>query len=157
MIPTLSGRWQTRIFLLVVLGIPVTLLYTAWQIRYHEGSEGLEFGVALRTPLVILGYVLVLGLFWDVFYLGIQRTRWDRDWPFAFQFLAGIWEGLVLRLILFQERIDLPFLPEPAELDRELFLIHYAAVFLVTFLAVFGPLKIFFPTWRYHGGQFVGR
>lgn len=48
MTPTLYGRWQTRFLLLSTVGLATSILF------------GLAFA-DMRTPLALLGYVLVLG------------------------------------------------------------------------------------------------
>lgn len=129
MIPTLLGRWQTRFFLIFWIGGIVTLPFA------------LFLGVA---PFGNLALVFGLGVLWDILYILIQKLRWDRDWPFAFQFGSGITEGIFL------------FATGILPLTGSNFL-HYSTVFFATFFAVFGPLKTLYPAWRYRGGQFLGR
>lgn len=155
MIPTLFGRWQTRIYLTLFVGLWVTALVTYLLWQFYPDFSGAEytFWRLARTTFTILAMVLVIGLVWDLIYMLIQKPRWDRDWPFAFQFLSGIWEGVIIYLII--RFIALPFLPDVPPLDA--FSIHYLSVFLISFAVLFGPLKTAFPVWRYHGGQFIGR
>ena len=137
MTPTLFGRWQTRTFLLLTFG----LLFT------------LPFVIFFRfTPLVILAMVLFFGYFWDLLYMVIQGGRWDRDWPPAYQFFAGVWEGIVVFLItLLLRRFVAVF-----DVSLPIFLLHYGSVWVVTFLMSQSLMRILFPDWRYHGGQIVG-
>ena len=136
MTPTLFGRWQTRTLLLLTIGLVLTLPFI-----YLYGL----------TPLLILGMVLFFGYFWDILYQVLQSWRWDRDWPPAFQFLAGIWEAIFVFaassvLGRFVEVFAVPFL---------VFLIHYGIVWWATFLASQSLMRIIFPNWRYRGGQWL--
>ncbi|MBD0300792.1 MAG: hypothetical protein ICV85_01050, partial [Tolypothrix sp. T3-bin4] len=82
MTPTLFGRWQTRLLLLATVGIFVSLPFAMGLIGSNANS----------VYFWILGYVAIFGLGWDMLYNYLQQYRWDRDWPAAFQLLAGIWE-----------------------------------------------------------------
>jgi hypothetical protein len=136
--PTLIGRWQTRIALLGTLGVLVSTLFA------------LAYGTALF--FLVLAYVAAFGLVWDVLYIALQRLRWDRDWPAAFQVLNGLVEGaLVYGLIA---TVGLPGIA-PGAVPLPLFVAHYGTVWLVTFLWAQGPMRALFPFWRFHGGRIV--
>jgi hypothetical protein len=141
MTPTLLGRWQTRLLLLGTGGLIVTLIV---------GSIAGD----VRTPLASLGYVVVLGLGWDCVYHYLQSWRWDRDWPPAFQVVAGVWEGgFVWGLIQISRSLvgDLPGVAP--SLTALQFSAHYVVVWCIMFLGTQGLLRIIFPRWRYRGGQ----
>jgi hypothetical protein len=131
MTPTLLGRWQTRFLLLATVGLFWTLPF--WFF----------FG---RTPPLNLALVLVLGFCWDILYTFLQKLRWDRDWPPAYQLVAGIFEGLVVFVLDLILRL---------EVSPSVFLAHYGLVWLATFLMSQGPLRFIFPRWRYRGGQWL--
>lgn len=142
---TLLGRWQTRFFLLAVLGLPVTLFFSA---LYGDW----------RTPPALLGYVLLLGFGWDVVYYFLQCLRWDHDWPPAFAFVAGGVEGATLWGLMqadfWGRPLGLDGLPGvAAEVALWQFAAHYGTVWLLTFVASLGLVQIFFPRWRFRGGQ----
>lgn len=147
MIPTFWGRVQTRLFLFFLVGVPITILVSLWVVLFFEDSIS-----AFLTPYLILWTSLVVGIVLDVFYILIQKLRWDRDWPFAFQFLAGILEGWILFGLL---RLGLIFVA-PSDLPWGIFWTHYSLVFWGSFLIVYGPIKTFSPILRYHGGKFFG-
>ena len=86
MTPTLSGRWQIRLFLLSTVGLAISSL-VALIIRSF-------------LPLLALFYVLVVGCLLDMLYQYIQSFRWDRDWPTIFQVGAGVLEGLLVWFLL---------------------------------------------------------
>jgi hypothetical protein len=149
MTPTLYGRWQTRFLLLSTIGLVDTLLIG----RFVTQPD-------YTTPLALLGYVLVFGLGWDWLYMDLQSFRWDHDWPPVFQLAAGLWEGVFVwgcvQLILVWQPFGLSQLPGvvPA-LSFSIFLTHYASVWITTFLASQGILRIVFPRWRFHGGEWL--
>lgn len=136
MTPTLVGRWQTRLAMLSTLGLLVTLIFAIV-------FDSLTF-------FAVLFWVFTLGLLWDVVFILLQSMRWDRDWPAIFQIGAGVLEGAVLYgLISFW---GLPGI-ERGSIPPSIFSAHYGLVWLVTFAWVQGPMRAFFPFWRFHGGR----
>jgi hypothetical protein len=140
MTPTLYGRWQTRLFLLTVIGIPLTAVFALFY-----GSP---------TPFALLAYVLLLGFGWDVLYDRLQTYRWNRDWPPLFVLLGGLWEGFFLWVIISLSAfmgVRLPGISVGLMFGR--FAAHYLTVFLITWAALYSLLPILFPRWRFRGGQ----
>ncbi|GAB4580135.1 MAG: hypothetical protein Fur0022_28740 [Anaerolineales bacterium] len=136
MTPTLYGRWQTRLFLSVTIGGLVTVI----------------FGLALNdlvSAFALLGYITALGLIWDVGYIRLQRLRWDHDWP-PFLYLAGaIWElGFLIGL---HQLADLPGIASTFGLVKLIF--QFTLIAFLSFLGMFGPMRVLFPRWRFRGGQ----
>lgn len=132
--PTLMGRWQTRLATFLTLGLLVSLLFVPF------------LGIG---ALVVILYLVVLGLLWDVLWIALQRFRWDRDWPTVFQWGAAIVEGLFFFVLA--GLVRLPGLNgQPPGLA---FAIQYLLVFLVIFCWLQGPMRALFPFWRYHGGR----
>lgn len=146
MTPTLLGRWQTRLLLLGTVGLLITAAFAA---LYGD----------FVGPFALLGYVLLIGLGWDVLYDFLQTLRWERDWPPLFFFLGGLLEAIVLwRLVkatAVWQLLGWAGLPgvDPA-LTLGQFAAHYGTVWLVTFGLMLGPLKVVFIEWRFRGGQF---
>lgn len=140
MTPTLLGRWQTRWFLTAIVGLPITLTFalgllgtgTSWHFIY------------------ILGYMALFGTGWDLVYQYLQSFRWDHDWPGILQLLAGIWEGLVLGVMIMT--IGLPGIPQPLVLSHAV--LHYSLVWLGIYTASQTLMRVLFPHWRFQGGQF---
>lgn len=158
MIPTLFGRLQTRLFLFVIIGIPVTLAFAfilaGWKWDYD-----------IAMPFVLfLVTITALGLLLDPIYIFIQTTRWDRDWPFAYQFFFSWVEfgvvfalaraGLVPWLPVAIEGQTPPLVDFSSAVAIGLASLHFACVFIPSFLALLGPLQAFFIRWRFKGGQF---
>jgi len=146
MTPTLLGRFQTRLCLLGTVGVVITFLF---GLLFHD----------LKTPFVLLGYVLLLGFLWDVAYNFLQTLRWDRDWPPLFFVGGGLLEALLIWGLMqadfLWEALGLDGLPGVvATLTFGQFAAHYGTVFTITLLIMLGPLKVIFLKWRFQGGQF---
>jgi hypothetical protein len=144
MTPTLFGRWQTRLLLLVTVGVLVSIPFALGLVGSPPGS----------VYFWILGYVAIFGIAWDVVYDRLQKNRWDRDWPAIYQLLAGIWEFIfvVCGVKIFG------FLPIPLpkeELPIFWVIIHYSIVWLAVFAASQSLMRILFPKWRFRGGQWL--
>lgn len=142
MTPSLFGRMQSRLWLLFIVGGIVTLFVASW-------FESVQFGT-FEFPFVVLVWVAVIGLLWDVVYNEIQKRRWDSDWPPAYQLFAGIAEG-VLAFVLIRSSL-LPGVP--SELPGWMFWSHYSLVWFWTFVASQSLMRVLFPQWRFRGGQF---
>jgi hypothetical protein len=140
MTPTLFGRWQTRLLLLATVGILVTLPF----------SLGIIGSGASPVFFWILGYVALFGLVWDILYNYLQKFRWDRDWPGAFQLLAGIWEAIFIVAV-----VTLFGLPNGLDFSLFWFTIHYSLVWLSVYIASQTLMRILFPHWRFKGGQWL--
>ncbi|MCB0033885.1 MAG: hypothetical protein KDE51_07695 [Anaerolineales bacterium] len=145
MIATLNGRWQTRLFLLLLVGGLVTLPIGLW----FQALSGSVIG--LIAPYVILLLVTLFGLLWDMAYNYLQTWRWERDWPPVFQLLAGIVEALLVWLILMGWNRLFP--AAALEVAPWQFVTHYTIVWMVTFFFAQGPMRILFPRWRFDGGE----
>ena len=133
MTPVLSGRWQTRLFLMLTLGVMITIPFSM-------------FGGPF--PFIVLAYVTVTGFLWDILYTLIQKFHWDHDWPASFQFGAGIWEFIMLLIAIFGFGVIGPG-------NLAILFIHYWAVWLATFLASQSIMRIIFPRWRFFGGRIL--
>lgn len=145
MTPTLLGRWQTRLFLLATVGALITL-------PFHLGIIDTGTSTSPIPPFFpILGYIALFGMLWDILYIYIQKFRWDRDWPGAFQLLAGIWEAVFVICIV--KFLGLPSVPK--ELLIYWFTIHYSLVWLGVYLASQSIMRILFPRWRFYGGRLL--
>lgn len=138
MTPTLIGRWQTRFAMLGTLGLLVTAILAA----------------AYGSPVFfwVLFWVFVFGLGWDVIFILLQTLRWDRDWPAAFQVGSALLEGALIFAVI--SAWGLPGVRQGL-VPPGIFIFHYGTVWLLTFLWVQGPMRVFFPFWRFHGGRIV--
>ena len=141
MTPTLFGRWQTRLLLLATVGSLITLPFAFGIIG--SGANSVYF--------LVLVYIAIFGLVWDIIYNYLQKFRWDRDWPAVYQLIAGIWEGIFLLLF---KSFKLP-LPGLEDLVISSFIFHYSLVWLGIFAASQSLMRILFPRWRFRGGQWL--
>jgi hypothetical protein len=144
MTPTLFGRWQTRLLLLATIGVLVSLPF----------AIGLIASSPSTVYFWILSYVAIFGLAWDIVYDQLQKYRWDRDWPAAYQFLAGIWEMVfVFCGVKFFGFLPLPIPKE--ELSPGVFLLHYSIVWIAVFITSQSLMRIVFVRWRFRGGEWL--
>jgi hypothetical protein len=138
MTPTMLGRWQTRVATIATLGVIITALF-------YIGYSGGPF-------FLVLGYVLALGLVWDVIFIGLQKFRWDRDWPTVFQVAAGVVEGILVYALI--ASTGLPGI-KAGSIPLYLFVAQYGVIWLCIFLWLQGPMRVVTPWWRFNGGRFA--
>jgi hypothetical protein len=143
-LPTLSGRIQTRIFLLAVVGSIWTLIIT--PVLPTGASLAASYGATFSVLLV----VLVLGVLWELVYHGIQQFRWEKDWPTLFGLLTAIPEGLLVWFLFAGGAIPwIGSLPGPA------FVTHFVSTWLIVWLVANGPMRVPFIHWRINGGRLI--
>lgn len=148
MTPTLFGRIQTRLFIVLVIGS----LWTLFVVPFLPGTGGLGYLDVLARAEVVLLWVAGVGIIWELLYHLLQQFRWEKDWPILFAFLVGIPEGLLAW-----------FLVNPAQLGltpgggvaTSTFLVHFTTTWVVTWLWVVGPHRMVFIRWRFEGGRLV--
>jgi len=133
--PVIQGRWETRVYLLGFVGIPVSIIFA---ILFQDIS-----------PLALLGYLLIIGSALDVVYDLYQRFRWDNDWPPVLHLLSGILEGALLWTLI--HNVNVPAVNPGITLEQ--FVMHYATTWIAIFIVLWGPMKILFPRWRFLGGR----
>jgi hypothetical protein len=137
--PTLSGRIQTRLALLGLVGVPWTMMI----------APALPGGVQRGQALAALLVVAVLGVGWELLYHACQQLRWDRDWPSLFALAAGVPEGALAWPMLHQ----LGLAPR-APLAYVLF---FGTTWLLVWLVTQGPIRVLAPRWRHTGGRLLRR
>lgn len=139
MVPVLSGRIQTRLFLLLTVGSAVTAIVTPLV------------GAEYRTTFAILAAVAVLGIGWELLYHFLMQFRWEKDWPTLFGLLTAIPEGALVWELL--DRIAVPTVDHTPPFSA--FLIHFGAVWLAVWLWANGPMRVPALRWRFRGGRLV--
>ena len=137
MTPTLLGRWETRTALLATFGLVISLIFLVFD---PSGPF-----------IAVLIDVWFFGLLWDVVYIGLQKFRWDRDWPTCFQILTGFTEGAFIYIL--SRTTGLPLVH--GRIPLHIFILQYGLIWLTTFLWVQGPMRLVNLHWRFHGGRFV--
>lgn len=144
MLPTLFGRIQTRLFLILVIGGLWAVVIS--PLLPVSGSVGEKY----RTMYSLLLIVAVLGVGWEFVYHGLQQFRWEKDWPTLFGLLVGVPEGV---LVYFAARTGV--LPAAEHVSIIAFVVGFATTWLVTWLFVNGPMRIFNVHWRFRGGRLI--
>ena len=153
MLPTLNGRIQTRIFMLVVFGSIITFLITPLLPDGLPGVPGFD-GTYYRITFIILATVLVLGILWELLYHLIQQFRWEKDWPTMFGLVTAINEGALVWLLLQLELvpgIDYP----PDGVPFSAFFVMFTIIWLFVWIWTNGPMRVPFIRWRFFGGRIV--
>ena len=144
MVPTLYGRIQTRIVLLVVVGGIWTLIITPFL------PTGEPLGQSYQTTFLVLLTVLVLGIVWEFVYHGLQQFRWEKDWPTFFGLLTMHQRGHRSSGCCIKAGV----VPGVDDVPLSAFLIQFVTTWLVVWLVANGPVQIFFSRWRFRGGRF---
>jgi len=141
----LTGRIQTRIFLLAVVGGLITLII----VPVLPGSAPL--GDKYRNAFLVLLSVAVLGVLWELLYHLLMQWRWEKDWPTLFGLVEGIPEGVLIWVLLGAGAIP-GIVGHVSGAD---FLIQFILVWLGVWLAANGPMRVPFIRWRFRGGRLV--
>jgi hypothetical protein len=139
-VPILSGRLQTRLVVLGLVGLLWTLAVTPVL------ALGGDLAATYRATLFSWAAALVLGLLlWEPLYHGLMQFRWEKDWPTLFLLLESIPEAGLVGLLLWQ--VGPPATPA-------VFVAHFLSTWLVVFAVIVGPLRVPFIRWRFRGGRF---
>lgn len=140
MIPTRSGRIQTRIFLSLVIGVPVTII----------------FALVLKTylPFAYLSVAIIIGLCFEFISHEFQHFSWDQDWPPLFIIVFSLLEYLMLLLINLTARIILPDLSF-GFVPLKIVSLHFLSIWIVSYVALVQGLNILFPKRRFAGGKII--
>ncbi len=152
MLPTLKGRWQTRILLFLWIGVPITFLFSLGVAGPRSPTlpfVGWHYDI---LPFQILSLLLIVGLILDPVYIYFQQFRWERDWPFAFQFFFTIFEFVIVLALVNWGVLD-GFSRRTQHQNYMLYTIHFACVFIPSFIAVLGIVQTFMIRWRFKGGE----
>lgn len=142
MTPTLLGRLQTRLFLVVAIGLPWTLLVSPIVTALGGGS----WASTLRLTVAAVLIMGVLGLaIWEPLYHWLQQYRWEKDWPTGLGLVTVLNEAVLTWLALATD-FDVP---------TAAFVFHIGSTWLVMWFVANGPLRVLALRWRYRGGRFV--
>lgn len=148
MTPTLMGRIQTRIFLMITIGVLVTAVVTPALGRPAWASLSMAYRITFKA----LAVVTVVGVGWELLYHLAQQLRWDKDWPSMFGLLAGLNEAVLLWYLLHAMSI-LPGTSRWASPLLWLFVVHFVVVWVTSWLFMQGPLRVVHLRWRFEGGR----
>lgn len=141
MTPTLLGRIQSRIVLLLTVGLGWTIIVTPFL-----PSGGTATSEVYAVTLTALAIVAVIGAaVWEPIYHGLQQFRWEKDWPTGLGLVTGINEGLATFAVLSMLR----------SFSSAAFWWHFSTTWILVWIAIHGPLRIVALRWRYRGGRFL--
>ncbi len=143
MVPTLYGRMQTRIVLLALVGGMWTLAITPLL------PTGAETAAAYRAAFLVLAYVMILGIAWELLYHMFQQFRWEKDWPTFFGLITAIPEGALLWRLQ-----AAGMTPGVKDVPLSAYLWQFITTWLVVWLIANGPIKVLSVHWRFRGGRF---
>jgi hypothetical protein len=156
--PTLNGRIQTRIFLVLVVGGIWTLLVTPVVKLFVEGDPTTSDVYKVTIPVLLI--VLVLGIGWEFVYHVLQQFRWEKDWPTMFAYLTGINEGILAYVVATSLATTDPSAPDWRQYLEALtvtpYLVHFVSTWIVINLFAGNFMKAIFLRWRYRGGRLIG-
>ena len=145
MVPTLTGRIQTRIFLLAVVGGLITLII----VPFLPGSAPL--GDKYRDGFLVLLSVAVVGVLWELLYHLLMQWRGEKDWPTLFGLAEGVPEGVLIWILLSAGAIP----GIAGTVGGVAFLVQFILVWLGVWLVANGPMRVPFIRWRFRGGRIV--
>jgi hypothetical protein len=141
----LTGRIETRIFLLAVVGGLITLII----VPILPGSAAL--GDKYRDGFLVLLSVAVVGVLWELLYHLLMQWRWEKDWPTLFGLVEGVPEGVLIWILLSAGAIP----GIAGSVGGAAFVIQFILVWLGVWLVANGPMRVPFIRWRFRGGRIV--
>jgi hypothetical protein len=145
-LPTLNGRIQTRVAVMLVVGGLWNLLLTPLL------PLDLPLGRAYAMTYVLLLATVVLGVLWEFPYHFLMQFRWEKDWPTGLGLVTAVNEGALLWLLLRWDAVpgvDGPAVPFGA------FLLLFLTTWIVVWLVANGPMRVPFVHWRFRGGRLI--
>ena len=149
MTPVLMGRWQTRLFAVIVAGGLWTAVLTPFLPAETTPPGATRLGdlyLLTATALVLtagLGVVI-----WDPLWHLLQQFRWEKDWPALFVLLQAVPEGALVHWVL-------GHVVTSTGLGWPGFLLDFGTTWLVVFTTVHGPMRVLFIRWRFRGGRIL--
>ena len=151
MTPTINGRIQSKLFLLLVIG-PI---WNAFLVLFFDGGWLDNWWATIQVLLWTAG----LGILWELLWHALQQTRWEKDWPIMFGLLQFIPEGVLVFFVVSSSFLGLIAGSGMGGGDSGVgtgpFLWSFITTVLVTWTWINGPHRIFFIRWRFEGGRFV--
>jgi hypothetical protein len=154
MTPTLFGRIQTKLFLLLVIAPLWTLVVTPLLVALLPGDSEMApaYLSVLWNAVQVLVLTAVVGILWELLWHALQQGRWEKDWPILFVLLQYVPEGILMFFLVNPRWLGLT---TDGGVPTAAFLVHFITTVLVTWTWVVGPHRVPFIKWRFEGGRFV--
>ncbi len=139
MTPTLIGRIQSRLILVLLVGLPWTIL-----IGPFLPADGAPLTEVYRLTFTAVILVAVIGaVLWEPLYHLAQQYRWEKDWPTGLGLITALPEGLLVYRLL------------GADVPTAAFVWHFLTTWLLVWFVLHGPVRVLLPRWRFRGGRIV--
>ena len=156
MTPTLNGRIQSKLFLLLIVAPIWTVFVTVLLVPLVRGADSTmtaSYGVVWWNAVQVLLWTAFFGIGWEFVWHALQQSRWEKDWPTLYGLVVAVNEGIVAYLILnaglfWDERPPGQSFPLPA------FIIMFITLWLIIWAFTNGPMQIVSLRWRHRGGRF---
>lgn len=151
MTPTLGGRIQTRLMLVLVVGSAWTAVVSPLLPRPGFATLGMAYRITFEGTAT----VAAAGVGWELVYHGLQQLRWEKDWPSLLLLVTVTTEGASTWVVMHV----LHFIPGTWGASSPiltLFALHFASTWVLVWLVAQGPLRVIVLRWRYEGGQVLG-
>jgi hypothetical protein len=139
--PTLIGRIQSRLVVVLTVGLVWTLVVSPF-LPAGDADLGSVYAMTLRAVVftAVVGAVL-----WEPIYHLVQQLRWEKDWPTGLGLVTAVPEGLVV----------LALLTDSGPVPVAAFLLHFTSTWLLVWFVLNGPIRVLLPRWRFRGGRLV--
>jgi hypothetical protein len=138
MTPTLLGRIQSRLIVVLVVGLTWTIVVTPFL-----PAGGVSLGQMYSVTFTAVILTAVVGaVIWEPLYHFLQQFRWEKDWPTGLGLVTVVPEGILVRALLGDA-------PEAA------FILHFTTTWLLIWFVLNGPIRVLLPRWRFRGGRIL--
>jgi hypothetical protein len=151
MLPTLNGRIQTRVLVTLLIGGLWALLLAPLL----PGVPHLGYGEKVKAQWALLVIIAVLGIAWELIYHGLMQFRWEKDWPTLFGLITLVPEGIVAYLVAHEGVVSSGWFALVEDIPTSTFLTAFLTTWIVIWLWVNGPMRIFTVHWRFRGGRLL--
>ena len=139
MTPTLIGRIQSRLILVLLVGIPWTILVGP----FLPAGQAPLIDVYQMTFTAVILVAIIGAVVWEPLYHLAQQYRWEKDWPTGLGLITALPEGLLVYRLL---GTDVPVAA---------FVWHFLTTWLLVWFVLNGPIRVLLPRWRFRGGRLL--
>lgn len=137
MTPTLIGRIQSRLVLVLLVGIPWTILVAP----FLPAGRAPLIEVYQMTFTAVILVAIVGAVLWEPLYHLAQQFRWEKDWPTGLGLVTALPEGLLVFRLL------------GTGVPTAAFVWHFLTTWLLVWFVLNGPIRVVLPRWRFRGGR----